>query len=234
VNFISSTLIHEATHMINYYQRSVLKGNGHDTWLEETTAMMSEDTLSNSVFGAGVYNKISGRTNTYLSTGGGVDYANWPTSLGNTTNYYNIGGAFGAYLNRRYGLAMVKGLATNCNDGTSTGTVSSYVCLDALIKTNGGAGFAEDYARFGASVFARIAATAQPAGYGFPSKTDGGYTYSAFDLSLRAAPAPVTLAGGLPATTHIFQTDTVAAGKTSYARTGMVVPANTTLIVVVQ
>jgi PKD repeat protein len=233
VNFISSTLIHEATHMINFYQRYILKNKlEHDTWLEETTATMSEDLLANSVFGAGVYNKIAGRTNKYLATGGGIDYVNWPSTLSGTGNYYNVAGAFGAYLNRRYGTVMFKQLAANCDD--SFISPSSYNCVDAIAKANGTAGgFAEDYAHFGASVFARIAPTGQPAAYGYPAKTEGGYSFSAFDLSTSAAPTPATITGGMKATTHIFQTDTVAAGKTSYARSGITVPANTTLIVVI-
>jgi Peptidase M30 len=215
--------------MINFYQRYILKRNDHDSWLEETSAMISEDTLSNSVFGTGVYNKISGRTQTYLSTGGGVDYANWPSTADN--RYYNIGGAFGAYLNRKYGLGIMKGLVNNCNDGGTTATTNSYACLDNLIKTLGGNGFAEDYSRFGASVFARIPPTGQPANYGYPVKTDGVYTYSAFNPSLWAAPPTTT--GALAATQQQhFVTDTTVSSP--YIRSNVVVPANTTLTVVIQ
>ncbi len=229
VDFISSTLVHEATHMINYYQRAILKGTDHDSWLEETSAMISEDTLSNAVFGTGVFNKISGRTQTYLATGGGVDYANWPSTADN--RYYNIGGAFGAYLNRKYGLGIMKGLVNNCNDGGTTATTNSYACLDNLIKTLGGNGFAEDYSRFGASVFARIPPTGQPANYGYPSKTDGAYTYSAFNPSLWAAPP--TTSGALAATQQQhYVTDTTVSSP--YIRSNVVVPANTTLTVVIQ
>jgi PKD repeat protein len=229
LNFVTSTLIHEATHMINFYQRGVLRNNDHDTWLEETTAMMNEDILANAVF-AGAYSKILGRTNSYLSTGGAVAYSVWPTLTSSGGNY-NIGGAFGGYLNRRYGLSIAKQLVTSCADsGTAA---SSYSCLDSIIKSNGGTGYADDFARFGASIFARLPSTGQPLGYGYPAKTDGGYTLSAFSLT-NPLPAPAALASGYTATTHTYQTDTVAAGKTAYVRNGVVVPANTSLIVVVQ
>ncbi len=228
VDFISSTLVHEATHMINFYQRAVLKGTDHDTWLEETSAMISEDTLSNAVF-AGSYNKISDRTRAYLATGGGVDYANWLSVP--DPRYYNIGGAFGAYLNRKYGLAIMKGLVNNCNDGGTTMTTNSYACLDSLIKSLGGAGFAEDYSRFGASVFARIPPTGQPVNYGYPAKTDGASVYSAFNPSLWAVPP--TTSGVLRATQQQhFITDTTVSSP--YTRNNVVIPANTTLTVVIQ
>lgn len=46
-DYVKSTLLHESTHMINFYQRAILRGVDHDTWLEETSAMMSEDILAN-------------------------------------------------------------------------------------------------------------------------------------------------------------------------------------------
>ena len=236
LNNTLSTLIHEATHMINFYQRSVVRNVTHDVWLEETTAMMSEDIVSPTVVkkpdGSG-FNKIAeSRLPAYLRTGGAVSYINWPQL---STPNYAVGGAFGAYLNRRYGLSIFSQLLSNCSDGTTGNT--SYTCLDTLIKNNGGVGFAEDYAHAGASLFAALPAAGMPAFYGYPAKTDAGYTLAAIDVSAYANLRPSTataLASGYTATTHTYKLETVAAGKTSYLRNGVVVPANTTLIVVVR
>lgn len=231
--FTLSALIHESTHMINFYQRAVVLGLNHDTWLEETTAMMSEDIIAPTVIGG--YNAIArDRLPTYVRTGGAVSYINWPALSGPN---YAIGGAFGAYLNRCYGLAIYKQLVTNCKDGTGPGLVTSYACLDTLIQSNGGAGFADDFAHFGAAIFAALPPGSVGNRYGFPARSDGGYSLQAIDVSSLSTSVPATaaaLSGGYTATTHTYQLDTVAAGKTSYVRNGAVVPANTTLLVVIQ
>jgi Peptidase M30 len=226
-NYTISTLIHEATHMINFYQRSVLRNNVHDTWLEETTAMMNEDILSDIVF-AGTYNKIETRANNYLSTGGGISYTSWPTVVGNSIANYNMGGAFGSYLSRHYGINVAKQLVTGCADSNTA--VSSYLCLDQIIKNNGGSGFTDAFARFGATIFARLLPDTQLLGYGYPTRNDSGYVLPAF-----------TLANSLPlgarsygSTTHIYQTEVISAGESLYVHKGIVIPVDTTLIVVVQ
>ncbi len=236
LNFTLSTLLHETTHMVNFYQRVVSKGYDHDTWLEETSAMMTEDIVAPSIIknadGTG-YNKIATfRLPGYLTTGGAVSYVNWPDL--STSNYY-IGGAFGAFLNRRYGLALYKQLVTSCADGTTTTT--SYGCLDGLIKANGGGGFADDFARFGASIFGTLPAVGAPAGYGFPALTSLGYSLTPIDVStmvslLPASPSPI--ASGFTATTHSYLRSTLGVGASTYSRRNIVVPANTTVSVVVK
>lgn len=42
-SYLGSALLHELTHMANFYQRSVFRGTSNDTWLEETTATMIDD-----------------------------------------------------------------------------------------------------------------------------------------------------------------------------------------------
>ena len=235
LNFATSTLLHESTHMVNFYQRSVARAVVHDTWLEETSAMMTEDIVTPAVVPAGVggYNKvISERLPSYLETGGNVSYINWPT-LANSEPSYAIGGGFGAFLNRRYGLSIYQQLVTSTS--CSTPALTSYSCLDGLIKANGGASFRDEFARFGATAFGQLPAVGTPAGYGYPSSVAGAYTLQAKDLSpplALATPASLTL--GYAATSHTYQRDTIAAGKTSYVRNGVVVPANTTLILIIK
>jgi len=222
VNYYMSALLHESTHMINFYQRSVLRSSYHDTWLEETSAMMAEDIVTPAVLGG--YNTVASvRVPGYVSTGGAVSYVSWPQL---SSNNYAMGGSFGGYLNRRYGISIFEQLITNCNG------LASYTCVDNLIKSHGGPGYAMDFARFGASIFAGLPAAGMPTAYAYPAKSDGGYSLAAINVS--TAPATATALSTYTATTHTYNKDTVASGHTSYVRTGVVVPANTTLIVVVK
>ena len=238
ITFTTSTLLHESTHMLNLYQRAVVRGDFHDTWLEETSAMMTEDIIAPAVIGGG-YNKImSVRLQDYLYAGGNVSFLNWPT-LQNSSAHYGLGGGFGAFLNRRYGLAIYKQLvtSTSCSEAPATASAparTSYDCLDGLIKANGGAGFSDEFSRFGATVFGKLPAAGAPAGYGYPSVTAGAYVLQANDLSATDVAAPVALASGYSATSQTFQRDTIAAGKTSYIRNSVMVPAGTTLTLTIK
>jgi hypothetical protein len=239
VSFLSSTLLHESTHMVNFYQRAIALGVVHDTWLEETSAMMTEDIVTPAVVPAGVggYNKIlSYRLPSYLLTGGNVSYITWPPLLDSSPNY-DLGGGFGAFLNRRYGLSIYQQLVTSCSDGIpATPALTSYACLDGLIKANGGTSFSDEFARFGATAFGQFPAVGTPAGYGYPSTIAGAYTLQAKDLSTSSILVPAAPLGPdyYAATSHTYQRDTIGAGKTRYVRNGVVVPANTSLMVIIK
>ncbi len=236
VNYYSSSLIHESQHMINFYQRYIKRDQDHEDWLEETSAMMAEDIVSAAVisntdgtpYGAMKTIRIPG----YLATGGGRSYINWVTL---DSISYDIGGSFGAFINRRFGITVFKSLVTNCNDGTLG--VSSYQCLDSLLRSNGSSGLADDFARMGASLFGLMPATGVPAQYGFPSKVDSGYTLGAVDASAFSSQRPASTSGAgstLDATTHTYTTETVSAGKSSYTRNGVIVPAGSSVTLVLQ
>lgn len=224
-NFYIGTLIHEMMHMVNYYQRGIRLRSYHDTWLEETSAMMSEDIITPTVTEG--YNKIATvRLPNYLRVGGNVSYINWSELSG---DLYAIGGAFGAFMNRRYGLNLFKALQTCPSD--------SYACIDSFANRNGGGSFANEFARMGASMFSLLPASNLPEQYGFPARTDGEYTLSAIDISARSSIRPNTGAGlssGYRATSQTFIEDTVAAGKSSYVRNEVLVPAGTSLTVIVK
>jgi len=232
LNYTLSTLIHESTHMINYYQQSIKnEGNtGYDTWLEESSANASEDIISPSVIkntDGTDYNGIAtGDIPGYLGTGGGVDYIDW---VDLSSDNYFIASSFMAYLNRKYGLTIYKNII-NC-------TLPSYDCLDTLIKANGGAGFSDDFAHMGASIFSLMPAANSPKNYGYPAKSDGGYNLLPIDLKSYVSYRPKTakkLVSGFTPTTQTYTVENIAANKTNYTRTGVLVPANTTLIVTVQ
>jgi Peptidase M30 len=226
-NFITSTLLHESTHMVNFYQRGIVQTAFHDTWLEETSAMMTEDIVAPAVING--YNKImSVRLPAYMSAGGNVSYLNWP-DLQDSSSHYALGGGFGAFLNRRYGLAIYQQLITSC-----ASTQTSYDCLDGLIKAKSGLGFSDEFSRFGATVFGQLPAVGAPAGYGYPGVQAGAYALQANDLSAAAPLKPAKGASNLTATSQTYQRDTIASGKTSYVRNNVVVPARTTLTVTIK
>jgi hypothetical protein len=235
LSFLTSTLIHEATHMVNNYQRMVRRGVTHEAWLEETSAMMSEDIVTPRVLAqpdGRPYNKITDvRLPGYLAAGGAVSFIEWQR-LG--VPHYDLGGAFAAWLNRRYGLGLARALVTDC--GTSL-PGSSYACVDGLMRRLGGPGFETEFARLGASVFGALPAFGTPEGYRFAARREGDYELAAVDLAQwawRRPFEPPTLAGGWGATTHTWREDTVAAGQTAWRRQGVKLPGRTTLVVVVQ
>jgi hypothetical protein len=229
--YVQSTLLHEATHMLNFYQQGVVRDITCSDWLNETSAMMTEDIVVPSVVrnadGTGYNTIVKYRLPRYIASGGAVSYVNW--SIGN----YSLGGAFGAYLNRRFGLSIYRQIVTDCAVGST-----SYECLDALIKANGGLGFVDEFAHFGASVFGLLPATGSPAKYGFPARTDQGYELMPIDASAYAARRPATakaLDAGYTATTQTYSVDTPLPSEkrnVKYVRSGVRVPAQTTLVVV--
>ena len=231
--YIQSSLLHEATHMLNFYQQIIVRDIVSSEWVNETAAMMTEDIVVPSVVknvdGTG-YNVIARyRVPWYVASGGAISYVDW--SFGN----YDMGGAFGAYLNRRFGLSIYRQIVTDCAVGST-----SYDCLDTLIKANGGLGFEDEFAHFGASIFALMPASGSPAKYGFPARTEEGYALMPIDVSMYAARRRANakaLVAGYTATTHTYSGDTLLASKeryVKYIRSGVRVPAHTTLLVVVR
>jgi PKD repeat protein len=231
-DYYVSTLVHELTHMVNFYQRSVRHGVGHDTWLEESSAMMGEDlvapALSATHYDAMLYQRLP----VYYFSRGNFSLINWSGLNGNS---YGMGGSFGSFLNRRYGVLMFTGVS-GC--GVTAGTVgTSYQCVDALIKSMGGTGYAEEFARFGASIFADIGTSVVPMGFGFPALSSQGLSLQPLPLESRVnfpPPVAATLGATFKATSHTYLLDTVSVTASSYKRTGVTVPAKSTLIVVVE
>jgi Peptidase M30 len=181
---------------------------------------------------------MSVRLPVYLNSGGNVSYLNW-ANLPDSSSHYAMGGGFGAFLNRHYGLGIYQQLvtSTSCNDAPATASAparTSYDCLDGLIKAKGGSGFSDEFSRFGTTVFGQLPAVGAPAGYGYPSVPAGAYTLQANDLSASAPLKSATVTSNFTATSQTYQRDTIAFGKTSYVRNNVVVPARTTLTVTIK
>ncbi|HET8733739.1 MAG TPA: hypothetical protein VFM45_08210, partial [Anaeromyxobacteraceae bacterium] len=225
--YIGSALLHEMTHMVNFYQRGVVRGSPHDIWLEEMTAMMTEDIVTPTV-SPGRYSTIpSQRVGPYVGSGGAISLMHWDYPVHD--NYAN-GGSLAGLLDRKYGTAIWTGAVT-CNASTS------WACIDGVIRGAGGAGFADEFARLGATIFGLVPTPSAPAGYGFPQRSAGIYTLDSIDTMTYAARRPATataLGVSFDPGTHTYQIDTIPAGTTRYRRTGVLVPAGTTLMLVIK
>lgn len=230
--YMLSTLIHEMTHMINFYQRTVVRGQVHGAWLEETSAMMSEDIIAPGIQPPPHYNNIaSDRIPGYLDSGGAVSYIGWPLL---SVPHYSLGGSFGAFINRRFGISIFKSLVASCSDKDDQ---SSYTCLDKILRDLGSPGMDDEFARFGATVFAGLDSKGSPPGFGYPSLASDSFTLDPIDISaeLDRRPNPATpLQAGFPATAQTYHLDVVPEGEHTYKRTGIVVPAKTDLVVIIK
>jgi hypothetical protein len=234
----TSTLIHELTHLINFYQRALLRGTVHAAFLEETSAMMSEDYLADSLPGCDCNSDYNFTTtdyvNNYSINGAGESYIGWTSPSGFLPTSYFQGYAFGAHLHRRYGLDMDRQIL-NCNDQGDE--QSSYQCVDAAIQQLGGAGFEDDFARMGATTLGMMPLDGVPGSFGYPPLNLEGYKLPYVDIAalqyLAIKTQPKALANGFLATTHTFEREAVAQGQTQYHRTGIIVPSETTLTLVI-
>ncbi len=226
-NYYISVLAHEATHMTAYYQNDIVRGKyWGNTWLDETFAMMSEDIVVPAVINTNTV--ASYRLPYYMASGGNVSLNNWAAL---SHNNYAMGGSLGAFLNRQYGLSIYQQLITGCTSGTAK--ADDYTCLNSLILNNGGTGLGDELAKMGSSVFSKASATTNLKGYGYPSKASGAYTLQAIDLQALAVAAPTTLTA-YQSMSHTYAKDTIAAGKTRYTRNTVIVPAKTSLNVVIK
>jgi PKD repeat protein len=223
-----NTLIHELKHLINYYQRAIVRGSYHAAWLEETSAMLAEDLVSPRVQR---YSRTEARVSGYVYSGGGIGYLGWTHPEGNS---YNQGGAFGTFLHRRYGASLDSELITMCND---TGLPdSSYQCVHDYIIRHGGLGFEDEFARMGASALGSFPRSSGPLGFGFPGMlVDGSPLEPVGSTVLPGSQldTPRALNGVFGATMHTYSREFIAAGQTTYTRNNVVVPAGTTLLLVI-
>ena len=101
-NEIYSTLAHEFTHMLMWYQKSILKSASAETWLDETMAMISEDLMDDKItLESGTLEGSKSRIDGFNDT-----YNNIPV-IDKDSSYdlenYASDGVFGLYLTRAYG-----------------------------------------------------------------------------------------------------------------------------------
>lgn len=173
------TLAHELVHMSNFYRRAIAMSPSHayDTWLNEMTAMVTEDLVS-SQFAS--FNPIGSlRLPQYL--GKGLSYSSFNCSLQVWTAYsgtcdsYSVSGSFGGFLVRQLGVDFFKNLLTQSQ-------TNSLAALDAAIKSVAPtSSVAEQFRRFTATAAGVMPANNAPTGYGFPARSDSGFDLPEID-----------------------------------------------------
>lgn len=113
-----STLAHEFTHMIMWYQKTV-KGGGvyPDAWLNEMLAMISEDLMDDKIKVNGVSGLVEGsksRLDEYIESHNNDEFND--KIGGYDLNDYAVGATLGLYLTRTYGtsnLAFLRNIMTS-------------------------------------------------------------------------------------------------------------------------
>jgi hypothetical protein len=186
-----STVAHELTHLISFYQRTVANGDDKldptfSTAMSETTAMMMEDVLAtrinpNTSPNGGFHAIRDTRFKTWLASGGsGYGFNCDITSFGSDCNEnatyigYSESGSFGAYLLRHYGLAFYKHLL---RDIPAAGHADQASLIDSALKAvkpkdaEKADNFSLALRRFGASL-AGVPPVGQPEFYGYPERIE--------------------------------------------------------------
>ncbi|WP_169307326.1 M30 family zinc metallopeptidase [Chitiniphilus eburneus] len=179
VEFQLSTLAHELTHMINHYQRGIVLSSdmdhSFDTFLEETTAMMTEDIVGTTIDPE--FHSIRDlRFRNWLRNGDfNCSYPVWKDGSSPSCFSYNIAGSFGAYLLRQHGIDFYRSLLRD------TTYANSIALLDHAIRQAGGPGYVEALRRWGVSGIGLLPSAASPTGFGLPARSEGGFTLPALD-----------------------------------------------------
>lgn len=196
-----STLSHEFVHMTNFYRRSVQLSKpgtdyAFDTFLEEMSAMMGEDIVAQRVT-PGFNSIANGRVPSWLSHSGfNCDPAAWSADTAAPCFGYDVNGSLGAYLVRQYGVGFYKQLLSN------TTSTDSLQVLGNAIQQAGGPTLPVAIQRWGANI--ALLPGDVPSGYGWPARTDQGFTLAAINGSSLASSRvlPTTVPVNLNARGH--------------------------------
>ncbi|MDR1614079.1 MAG: hypothetical protein LBS26_00720 [Campylobacteraceae bacterium] len=172
-----STIAHELTHAVHFYQRSVRIDDPFDTFLNEMSAIMMEDIVAKKI--DSTFNDVKFRyIDWHEESDYRYDFADW--SLSGDTNY-DVAGSFGAFLMRQHGINFYKALFATRSSSGSTDHEKSLNILDKAIKSYNGEGLGRALQRWGASI-AMFPSSSSPSGFGYPARnSDNGFTFEAFD-----------------------------------------------------
>jgi hypothetical protein len=174
-----STIAHEFTHAIHFYQRNVIMDDGFDVFLNEMSAIMMEDITAKKI--DGTFNDVKFRyIDWHNKTLYRYDFSKWLDFSGDDRSY-DIAGSFGAFLLRQYGTDFYKTLfQTHSNlsimdaDEDKKTRKRSLDILDRAIKQyDSGGGLLRNLRHWGASV-AMFPYDASPKGFGYPRRYESG------------------------------------------------------------
>ena len=228
-------------HALSYASANQRGGYSTATALEEGQAVTSEDIITPLMVPG--YNKVTigsgSRLANYLKTKGGVSWADWPSLSG---NHYNMAGAWGAFMNRMVGTKAFKKAGNDCARYTETvgrSTVAFSKCYEMAIQSEGALSFADFFGRLGASVFGNLGTQNLPPWIGFPAQAINsndrphGFSFPAVDLtSLSSDLTGTGKVKGFDMTSHYYQRYSISGS--SLTRTGIKVPANSSLYIVIR
>lgn len=177
-NVVLSTLGHEMQHMVQMYQKNILRNVQPSTWLNELASLGVEEILDNQILDSQNYNLFTysgGRFSTWLSNPNcqlTYWYSSTPAANGcDLYSSYSTAGSFAMYLSRYYGPMFWKDV------GQSSG-IDMAAIDSAIKKQNVQDSAAEAYRRWSAS--AQVATTGStPAAYSYPARSDGKYNLQA-------------------------------------------------------
>ncbi|MDR2790290.1 MAG: hypothetical protein LBB59_04890 [Campylobacteraceae bacterium] len=168
-----STIAHELTHAIHFYQRNVLMDDGFNTFLNEMSAVMMEDIAAKKIDTS--FNGIKGRYTDWLD--GPLyryNFSEWGAYGGD--NSYDIAGSLGSFLLRQYGTDFYRTLFQTSSDLSITGVNTnettrkrSLDVLDRAIKQYDSGGLRSAVRHWGASI-AMLPYDASPTGFGYPRR----------------------------------------------------------------
>ena len=193
-NRIISTLAHEFTHMIYFYQHQVLRKQSSNTAINEMCAQCIEDLVANKIMAdgprgvsygnssAGYYGNNAGRLPLYNSKNH-YDLLNWSRRSDERILNYSKTYALGAYLMRNYGGAnFIRELIQNNYTGIES--------IVNAVNANGGNGlkYGDILQKFGVANLLSDQTTS-PIGYkfntgGWISSTINGITYDLGSINL--------------------------------------------------
>lgn len=181
MNIQVGTLAHEFIHMTNFYRRSVLLSKpgadyAFDTFLEEMSAMMAEDIVAQRVTPGFNFSANLRITSWLANADFNYDPAAWDSD---TVDPYGVNGSLGAYLVRQHGVGFYKQLLNN------TSSTDSLQVLGNAIQQAGGPTLPVAIQRWGANI--ALLPEQAPKGYGWPARSEQGFTLSAISGSSMAA-----------------------------------------------
>jgi hypothetical protein len=231
---IKGTMIHELTHMINFYRRYVSLGTAYDydSWLEEMTAMTMEDLLETN-YGISSTAAVTNMPKWVSRNNYRCSPFVFDNNMSSTCFSYRVGSIYGAYLLRQYGLPYYQNLLTQ-----SATTDAVQALNNAIAAASPGSSALQAVRRMNAGA-SMLRLTSPPAPYRYPAISGTGYSAPAITLSSYASqqgsvsgfPFPDTTVSNLPAGGASISV--VKSTSTSLTQT-LPLPPSSSLTVVVQ
>jgi hypothetical protein len=247
---VISTLAHEYQHMIQFYQRTVRRGQGtdYDTWLNELASMAAEEVVSRSigVYGprgvdpsrgdAGSAETYTGRMPWYNFTGPESDLLFWPGQSDidvNVLDHYAASYSFGAFLLRAYGPGFLTALLQEVDPAVANDYDKAAVVAAVNRATGATLSFEELMRRWGVAILVSDDRSVPPGyrinagtwiGDGTPTGTVGSINAHNYRIVLDVDGTPTPFDGPL-----LYRTDRGSVTARSYTNTflsGGVVPGN--------